>query len=77
MTVMSTLKAEVKGGQAVVKELDAYPDGTVIELAVVSDGELTDAQLARLDAEVTKAKAEMEAGHKVPADEVLAQLRSS
>ncbi len=76
MERMSTLRAEVRGGQAVIKDLEEYPDGSVVELLVVSDGELSDAEHERLDASLDASRAQLESGQKIDAEEVIRQLRS-
>ncbi|OGQ81860.1 MAG: hypothetical protein A2289_03505 [Deltaproteobacteria bacterium RIFOXYA12_FULL_58_15] len=75
---MCTLKAVVHGGRVVVEEPVDYPDGTVVELAVVETGDedLTEAQLARLDASLDASRKELEAGKGIPAEEVIRRLRA-
>jgi hypothetical protein len=77
MRGMSTLKAVIHGGRVVVEEPVDYPDGTVVELAVVETGEdLSEAELARLDASLDVSRKELEAGQGIPAEEVLRKLHA-
>jgi hypothetical protein len=73
---MSTLRAVVQNGRATVTDLDEYPDGTVVELAVVDDGDLTAEQQARLDASLDVSRGELEAGKGIAAEDVIRRLRS-
>ena len=65
-------KAIVKGGRAVVEELDEYPDGTVLEFEIA----MTDAELARLDEALAISRAELQRGEGIPLDHFLAEWRS-
>lgn len=73
-----TLKVVVQGGQAVLNNLEKYPDGTELELAIIDD--LADGMSAEehadLNEKVGRAKAQIAAGQYVPARVVIAQLRS-
>ncbi len=76
---MSTYKAVVRGGRAVIENLE-YEDGTELELEIVSgddlDGEMDDTERERLHAALDRGLAQMEAEDTVPAEEVIARLRA-
>jgi hypothetical protein len=76
---MSTYKAVVQGGRAVIENLE-YEDGTELELEVVSgsdlDDDMDDEERDRLHSALDRGLAQMEAGDTVPAEEVIARLRS-
>lgn len=73
---MSTLKAIVTGGRAIIENVGDYPDGTELELSVVEDDELSDESRARLHAAIEQSIKECEAGLAVPAEELLAEMRA-
>ena len=76
MRDMATLKAVARDGRLITDPVE-YADGTVVELAVVSAGEdLTEAELARLDASLAVSRKQLEAGQGVPAEEVFRRLRA-
>lgn len=56
--VMATLHARVKDGHIVVDERSDLPEGTVVTLQLLDGGdEMTDEELADLEAEVDRARA--------------------
>jgi predicted transcriptional regulator len=74
---MSTLKAVVRGGRAIIEDVGDYPDGTVLELSVVDEhDEMSDEERARLDAALERSLAEAEAGKTRPMEDVIAELRA-
>ncbi|MCP4448966.1 MAG: hypothetical protein GY811_27075 [Myxococcales bacterium] len=70
----STLKAVVSGGQAVIKDVGDYPDGTVLELSVVEDDGLDEAERAELDAALDKSWDQAQAGKTRPMKDVVVEL---
>ncbi len=78
MAKVSTLKAVVHDGKAVIENLDAYPNGTELELAVVDAGdELDEEELAKLDAKLAESLEDEKHGRVRPASEIIAKLRAS
>ena len=78
MSKVSTLKAVVHDGKAVIENLDAYPDGTELELAVVDAGDdLDEVELAKLDAKLAESLEDDKHGRVRPASEIIAKLRAS
>ena len=75
-SMSSTLKVIVSGGRAIIEEMDAYPDGTVLELSIIDDGEMDDDSRAALHASLERGLAQAAAGETVPAEEVIASLRA-
>lgn len=75
-SMSSTLKAVVSGGQAIIKDVGDYPDGTELELAVVEDDEMSPEERERLHLALEKSWAQAQRGETVPAEEVLARLRA-
>lgn len=73
---MSTLKAIVQGGRAIIEDVGDYPDGTELELAVVEHDEMTEEERAKLNASIDRGIAQCEAGLAVPAEDVLAKMRA-
>lgn len=73
---MSTLKAIVSGGRAIIENVGEYPDGTELELEIVENDEMSQEERARLNASIERGIAECEAGQAVPAEVVLAELRA-
>jgi hypothetical protein len=71
---MSTLKAIVSGGRAIIEDMGEYPDGTVLELSIVDDDEMDDEERAKLHASLDIGLAQARAGQTRPAEEVLAKL---
>ncbi len=73
-SMSSRLKAVVSGGQAIIKDVGDYPDGTVLELAIVEDDEMDESERERLHAALRKSMAQARAGQTRPAEEVLDRL---
>jgi hypothetical protein len=68
-------------GKLVIDEPSPYPEGTVVRLLVADlggeeEGELDDEEREALDAALRKSWASAKAGRLVPAEKVLARLRS-
>ena len=77
MNTMSTLKAVVKNGHAVIEEAVDYPDGTVLELEVIGpEDELDAEELARLDASLARSRADFAAGRTMAGEELIRRLRA-
>lgn len=74
---MEKLKARVVGGQLVLDAPCDLPEGTVVDLVVVDEGdELDDAERAELHAALDAAWQSLRAGESgVPASDVIAALR--
>ena len=85
MTVMTTLKAEVKNGHLVLDEPTDLPEGSVVSLEVVQDedpyahldddDELDDDELDELHAVLEHSIAQARAGQGRSAEEVIAEQR--
>jgi hypothetical protein len=73
---MSTLKAIVQGGRAIIENMGEYPDGTELEIAIVGNDQMSEAERAKLDASIDRGIAEHKAGLGVSAESVLADLRA-
>lgn len=75
---MSTLKVVVQGGQAVINNLDEYPDGTELELVVVENenDEMSEEERGRLRNEIALSLEEARSGELFEAHDVIAELRS-
>lgn len=73
---MSTLKAIVKGGRAIIEDVGDYPDGTVLDVAIVENDEMSAEERERLNASIDQGIDECERGLAVPAETVLAEMRS-
>ncbi len=73
---MSTLKATVANGRAIIDDMDGYPDGTVLELSIVEDDGMGRAERAKLDAALERSWAQAQAGKSRPMEEVMAELRA-
>lgn len=71
----STLKAIVQGGRVIIEDVD-YPDGTELEIAIVGNDQMSAEEQVRLDASLERGLTQMEAGHTIPAEEVIASLRA-
>jgi hypothetical protein len=71
------LRATVKAGRLVLDEPVDLPEGTVVELLPVDQGDdLDDDDRARLHAALARSQADFLAGRGIPADQVLAELRA-
>lgn len=74
---MDALKARVEHGRLVVEEPVEFPEGTVLELAIVDPGDdLDESERAALHAALSKGWESAKAGKGRPADELLQKLRS-
>jgi len=75
---MSHLRAMVRNGRIVLDEPTTLPEGTVLNLVLDDEGDnLDQAERALLRAAIREGVAEADAGHLVPADVLLADLRRS
>lgn len=72
----STLKAVVTGGQAIIEDVGDYPDGTVLELAIVDDDGMDDDERSKLDAALDKSWARAQSGKTRPMADVVADFRA-
>jgi len=70
---VSTVKAIVQDGQAVV-DLSEYPDGTEVEFSVIDAGNLSRDELAELDDDLARSRAELDAGEAIPAQRGIDRL---
>jgi hypothetical protein len=69
------LRATVKDGRLVLDEPVDLPEGTVVDLMPVDDGDdLDDDDRARLHAALDRSQRDFLAGKGIPAEEVLAEL---
>jgi len=77
MGVTHALRAPVKDGHLVLDEPVDLPDGTVVDLMPVDQGDdLDDADRARLHAALDRSQRDFLAGKGIPAEDVLAELRA-
>tara|TARA_R110002096_G_scaffold16898_8_gene57871 strand:+ start:8126 stop:8341 length:216 start_codon:yes stop_codon:yes gene_type:complete len=67
---MSTLKAIVQGGRAIIEDVGDYPDGTELDVAIVGNDQMSDEERAKLEASLN----DLDAGRTKPATEVFARL---
>ena len=71
------LRATVKGGHLVLDEPVDLPEGTLVDLMPVDDGDdLDDDDRARLHAALDRSQKDFLASRGIPAEEVLAELRA-
>jgi hypothetical protein len=71
------LRATVKAGRLVLDEPVDLPEGTVVELMAVDQGDdLEDEDRARLHAALDRSQQDFQSGRGISADEVLAELRA-
>ncbi len=74
---MATLHARVKDGHIVVDEKSDLPEGTAVTLQLLDGGdEMTDEELADLEAEIERGRADIAAGLGISAEEALARVRA-
>ncbi len=71
---MSTLKAIVSGGRAIIENVGDYPDGTELEVEIVENDEMSQEERARLAVELEASLDDLDAGRTNPASEVFARL---
>jgi hypothetical protein len=77
MGVTHALRATVKDGHLVLDEPVDLPDGTVVDLMPIDQGDdLDDADRARLHAALDRSQRDFLAGKGIPAEDVLAELRA-
>ena len=80
MSSMQALKAHVRNGHFVIDEPTDLPEGTEVELQLVTVADqwadMDPEERAELEAEIEAGYAEAEAGELIGADEVLAKLRA-
>ena len=73
---MSTLKAIVSGGRAIIEDVGDYPDGTELEVEVVANDEMSADERARLHVALNASWAQAQRGETILGEEVLARLRA-
>jgi predicted transcriptional regulator len=74
---MTALKAHVENGRVVLDEAMELPDGTMLRVVAVADGDdLDDAERADLHAAIREGLEDMKAGRTYAAADVIAELRS-
>lgn len=72
-----SLQARVRDGRLLLDEQIDLPDGTLVELVPVDDGDaLDDADRERLHAALALSADQFARGEAVPAEEVLRRLRN-
>lgn len=72
---MKTLRARVVNGTLVPEQPTTLPEGAVVDLAVVDEGDdLDDEDRAALHAAISRSWDSLRAGHAIPAAEVLREL---
>ena len=75
--VTHALRATVKDGHLVLDEPVDLPEGTVVDLMPIDQGDdLDDEDRARLHAALDRSQRDFLAGKGIPAQEVLAELRA-
>ena len=75
ISLMHAFKARVHNGHLVMDEPTDFPEGTEVRLiAVDADDDLDEDERARLHAAIDEGVAELDAGHRIPASDVLARL---
>lgn len=73
---MSSIRARVHNGRLLLDEPTALPEGTVLDLVVDDEGDsLDEKQRAAIDASISRAWSQLQAGQGIPAGDVLAKLR--
>jgi hypothetical protein len=76
MPVMRALRARVENGRYVIDEPAALPEGTEVQLELITGDELDDEERAALHASLERAADDSEAGRKMDAWEHLKQYRA-
>jgi hypothetical protein len=75
--VTHALRATVKDGHLVLHEPVDLPEGTVVDLMPVDEGDdLDEEDRARLHAALDRSQRDFLAGRGIPAEKVLAELRA-
>ena len=72
---MSVIKAHVENGRIVVDDPTDLPEGTVLRLVAVKDGEMSAEERAQLEQSIEEGYADFEKGDVVDAFEHLGHLR--
>jgi hypothetical protein len=71
------LRATVRAGRLVLDEPVDLPEGTIVELMPVDQGDdLDDEDRARLHAALERSQQDFLAGRGIPAEQVIAELRA-
>jgi hypothetical protein len=74
---MNALKARVEQGRLVVEDPVEFPEGTVLELAIVDPGDdLDETERAALHEALSRGWESAKAGEGRPAEELIQKLRS-
>lgn len=77
MAGMQALKARVEDGRYVIDERPEAPDGTVVYLMPIDDGDgLDDEGREALHASLVASEGDIAAGRTVPAEQLIARLRA-
>lgn len=71
---MQSLKAHVRNGRLVLDEPTDLPEGAEVNLSIVDDDEMDDAERARLHRALERSMAQAKAGQLIDADEVIGKL---
>jgi hypothetical protein len=66
---MSSLKAHVKNGRLVLDEPTDLPEGAEVNLSIVDEDEMDDAERARLNRALERSMAQAKAGQLIDADD--------
>lgn len=75
--LMNVLRAHVENGRIVVDDPTDLPDGTLLQLVAVNEGDdLDDEERAQLHAAIREGIDDMKAGRTYDAAEVIAELRT-
>jgi hypothetical protein len=75
--MIHALRATVQAGRLVLDEPVDLPEGTIVELMPVEQGDqLDDEDRARLHAALDRSRAGYLAGRGIPAEQVIAELRA-
>lgn len=70
------MKARAHNGRLLMDEPTDLPDGVEVEVEVVAGGDMSPEELARLLAVLDESERDLAAGRSVPAEDVIAQLRT-
>lgn len=74
---MQALKARVENGRYVIDERPEAPEGTIVYLVPIDDGDgLDDEEREALHASLVASEGDIVAGRTVPADQLIARLRA-
>lgn len=72
--MMRPLKAHVKNGRLVLDEPTDLPEGAEVNLSIVDEDEMDDAERARLHRALERSMAQAKAGQLIDANEVIRKL---